>query len=94
MSPRMFEIEMAIKVVAFMGMLAVLLVAVYAWTQQKVVTRLWCEGKKRFVLVRFISSPLHKRYMDVQSCSAFREGEPIDCGKPCLDYPKVEHSSA
>ena len=88
MTPRMFDLEMAIQVLAVMGMLALLFVGVYAWTQRKVIARFWCEGKKKFVIVRFISSPFHHRHIDVESCSAFREGERVDCAKECLDYPK------
>ena len=88
MTPRMFELEMIIKVLTLMGMLALVLVGVYAWTQRKVIARVWCEGNKKFVVVRFISSPFHRRHIDVESCSAFREGESIDCAKECLDYPK------
>jgi hypothetical protein len=90
----MFEVEMAIKVMALFSMLAFLLMAIYAWTHEVVASRFWCTAKKRFVLVRFISSPFHKRYLDVQSCSAFKKGEPIGCGKPCRDYPKVEEGSS
>jgi hypothetical protein len=93
MTPRMFEVEMAIRMMALLGMLAFLLMAIYAWTHEVVARRFWCRGKKRFVLVRFISSPFYKKYIDVQSCSAFKKGEPIDCGKSCLDYPKVEEGS-
>jgi hypothetical protein len=84
----MFELEMAIKALALIGMLALVLVAVYAWTQRKVVARFWCEAKEKFVVVRFISSPFHRRYIDVESCSAFREGDRVDCEKECLEYPK------
>jgi hypothetical protein len=90
----MFELEMVIKVLALMGMLAFLLVGVYVWTQRKIMARFWCEAKKKFVVVGFVSSPFHRRHIDVESCSAFPAGEHINCGKECLDYPKDRMESA
>jgi hypothetical protein len=49
MTPRMFEIEMLIKLAAAIGTLTLVPIAVYCWTRE-VGARVWCDAQKKLVL--------------------------------------------
>ena len=59
---------------------------VWALLARRVVHRqFWCPWKKTEVEVDFTASRYTGKYADVQWCSVFGKGNPVDCGKICLN---------
>lgn len=46
--------------------------------------RLFCPIRRASVTVAFLWQPFQRRYLDVESCSAFEELEAVTCDRHCL----------
>jgi len=89
------------NVLSFVAVLLMLGLALFAVARllpqgtRTVARRFWCPFRWTDVTVEFQEDPLGKgRYLDVKSCTAFRPGSAIRCGKLCrylVNFPARRH---